>query len=37
VAVLTGRAFYDPDDLDGVFTSDIVCTLTEDELGSVGS
>jgi len=37
VAVLTGHAFYDPDDLEGVFTSEIVCTLTEDELGSVGS
>jgi hypothetical protein len=35
--VLTGHAFYDPDDLDGVFESVIVNTLTEAELGSVGS
>jgi hypothetical protein len=35
--VLTGHAFYDPDDLDGVFTSVIVNTLTSEELGEAGS
>jgi hypothetical protein len=37
VVVLTGHAFYDPDDFDGVFTSSAVTTLAEAELGSVGS
>lgn len=32
--VLTGRAFFDPDDLDGVFTSTVVNTLTTPELDS---
>ncbi len=27
IVVLTGHAFYDPDDIDGVFTSVAVCTL----------
>jgi hypothetical protein len=35
--VLTGHAFYDPDDLDGVFTSTVVTTLSEAELGLAGS
>lgn len=35
--VLTGRAFYDPDDLEGVLTAEIVNTLTEADLGIVGS
>lgn len=35
--VLTGRAFYDPDDLAGIYTADIVNTLTEAELGLSGS
>jgi hypothetical protein len=35
--ILTGHAFYDPDDLDGVFESVIVNTLTEAELGDAGS
>jgi hypothetical protein len=35
--VLTGHAFYDPDDLEGVFTSVIVNTLTSEELGEAGS
>lgn len=35
--VLTGHAFYDPDDLDGVFTSTAVTTLSEAELGLAGS
>lgn len=35
--VLTGHAFFDPDDLDGVFTADLVNTLTEADLGIVGS
>jgi hypothetical protein len=26
---LMGRAFYDPDDLEGVFTADVVCTRAE--------
>jgi hypothetical protein len=29
---LTGHAFYDPDDLDGVFTADVVCTLAAADL-----
>jgi hypothetical protein len=37
VVVLTGHAFYDPDDFNGVFTSSAVTTLAEAELGSVGS
>jgi hypothetical protein len=32
--ILTGHAFYDPDDLDGVFTSTVVNTLAEATLGS---
>lgn len=35
VIVLTAHAFYDPDDLAGVFESTVVCTLTGDELGNV--
>lgn len=35
--VLTGHAFYDPDDLDGVFETVVVNTLTEAQLGGVGS
>jgi hypothetical protein len=35
--VLTGHAFYDPDDFEGVFTSVIVNTLTSEELGEAGS
>jgi hypothetical protein len=35
--VLTGHAFYDPEDLEGVFTSVIVNTLTSEELGEAGS
>jgi hypothetical protein len=35
--VLNAHAFYDPDDLDGVFESTVVCTLTEAELGEAGS
>jgi hypothetical protein len=33
IVVLTGHAFYDPDDFGGVFTSQVVNTLTEAELG----
>ena len=33
IVVLTGHAFYDPDDFNGVFTSTVVNTLTEAELG----
>jgi len=35
--ILNAHAFFDPDDLDGVFQSVIVCTLTEAELGEAGS
>jgi hypothetical protein len=35
--VLTGHAFYDPEELDGVFNSTAVTTLTEAELGIAGS
>ena len=35
--VLTGHAFFDAVDLDGVATVEVVNTLTEAELGSVGS
>lgn len=35
--VLTGEAFFDPDDFGGVFRSVLVCTLTEAELGEIGS
>ncbi len=31
--VLTGHAFFDPTEFDGVFTSSVVNTLTLDELG----
>jgi hypothetical protein len=37
VIVLTGRAFYDPTDFGGVFESVVVDTLTEADLGTVGS
>lgn len=37
VIVLTGKAFYDPDDLAGVFTSVAVNQLTEADLGAIGS
>jgi hypothetical protein len=35
--VLTAHAFYDPEDFEGVLTSEIVCTLTEADLGLSGS
>lgn len=35
--VLTGKAFYDPDDLEAVFQSVVVCTVTEADLGAYGS
>ncbi len=35
--ILDGHLFFDPDDLDGVLTSVLVNTLTEAELGEVGS
>lgn len=35
--ILEAHAFFDPDDLDGVFTSELVNTLTEAELGLAGS
>lgn len=36
--VLTGHAFDDADvDDNGVFDSDIICTMTEDDLGEAGS
>ncbi len=35
--VLTGHAFYDPDDFDGVFNGTVINTLTEGELGLAGS
>jgi hypothetical protein len=35
--VLTGRAFYDPDDFDGFFSSVLVNSLTAAELGSAGT
>jgi hypothetical protein len=35
--VLTGHAFFDPEDLDGVFTSTLVNTLAEADLGVAGS
>ena len=35
--VLTGRAWYDTSDLNGVFTSTVVNTLTTGGLGNVGS
>lgn len=34
---LLGRAFYDPTDLEGVFVATLVNTLSEAELGVVGS
>ena len=37
VIVLTGHAFYDPDDFEGVFESVIVNTLSEADLGEAGS
>lgn len=37
VVVLTGHAFFDPDDLAGVFTSTVVNTLSAADLGSPGS
>ena len=37
VIVLTGHAFYDPDDAGNVFKSVLVNTLTEAELGTIGS
>ena len=37
VIVLTGHAFYDPTDLDGVFTSEVVNTLADADLGTIGS
>lgn len=35
--VLTGKAFYDPDEMIGVFESAVVCTLEEADLGLAGS
>jgi hypothetical protein len=35
--VLTGHAFYDPDDFDGVYTSAVVCDMTNADLGATGS
>jgi hypothetical protein len=37
VVVLAGEAWYDPDDLGGVLTSEVVCTLDESDLGIIGS
>ena len=37
VIVLTAHAFYDPTDLGGVFTAEIVNTLSDAELGTIGS
>jgi hypothetical protein len=37
VVILTGKAFYDPDEQDGVFLSTVVNTLTEAQLGLAGS
>ena len=37
VVVLTGHAWYDPDDLAGVFTSTVVNTLDAAELGEIAS
>ena len=37
IVVLTGHAFYDPDDFDGVFKSVAVTTLDEAGLGLIGS
>ncbi len=34
IIVLEGHAFFDPDDLDGVFDTTVVCTVDESELGS---
>ncbi len=35
--VLTGHAFYDPEDLGAVLVSDVVCTLSDAELGTAAS
>jgi len=35
--VLTGHAFYDPDDFEGVFTAEVVCDMTNADLGATGS
>lgn len=37
IVVLTAHAFFDPEDLDGVWDSTVVNTLTEADLGEVGS
>jgi hypothetical protein len=37
VVVLTGKAFYDPDEMNGVFSSVAVTTIDEADLGSIGS
>jgi hypothetical protein len=34
IIVLEGHAFFDPEDLDGVFDTTVVCTVDESELGS---
>ena len=34
IVVLEGHAFFDPDDLDGVFDTTVVNTITEPDLGS---
>lgn len=35
--ILEGRAHYDPDDLEAVFQSVLVCTLEDADLGEIGS
>jgi len=35
--VLTGHAFYDPVDFTGVYTSAVVCDMTNADLGATGS
>jgi hypothetical protein len=37
VVILNGTAHFDPDDLDAVFQSVLVCTLTDAELGTIAS
>ena len=37
VIVLTAHAFYDPTDLAGVFTSSVVNTLADADLGTIGT
>lgn len=35
--VLTGHAFYDPDDAEFAFRSVLVCTVDEEDLGEIGT